>query len=193
MINKLWGIFIVVGIFFSIITNRLEIMNNTIFESAKISFELITRIFPVMALWLGIMKIAEVSGLLNKISLFLKPFLNKLFPDVPEGHESLSYITANLVSNAFGLGNVATPFGIKAMKSLCELNNNKKEASQSMITFVILNTCGLTIVPTTLISIRMFYGSKNPASVSFLCLIVTLLSTIFGVVLNKIISRGYKK
>ncbi|HHW68872.1 MAG TPA: spore maturation protein [Tenericutes bacterium] len=193
MINKVWTFLIIIGIFFSVITNRIEMLNNIIFDSAKISFDMITRIFPVMALWLGIMKIAQVSGLLNKISFFLEPFFKKLFPEIPKGHESLSYISANFISNAFGLGNASTPFGIKAMKSLNELNKDKKTASRSMITFIILNTSGLTIVPTTLISLRMLHNSKSPASISFICLLVTFLATVFGLTLDRLFSKRYKE
>ena len=123
------GLFIVVGIIFFLTTGDLETLNYEILNSAKNSFEMVTKIFPVMALWLGIMNIAKVSGLLNKISNILSPILGKLFPEIPKGHESLSLIASNSVVNMFGLGNAATPFGLKAMKSL-QLLNKKNTASR---------------------------------------------------------------
>ena len=110
MINKIWGFFIIIGIIFCLITGKVEALNTEILECTKSSLDMIIKIFPVMALWLGIMNIAKVSGLLNKFSKLLSPLLKKLFPEIPEGHESFSFIASNIVANMFGLGNAATPF-----------------------------------------------------------------------------------
>ena len=150
------------------------------------------KIFPVMALWLGISKIAEVSGLLNKMSLKLSKILKYIFPEIPEGHESLSYISSNIIANMFGLGNAATPFGLKAMQSLSKLNNNKDTASRSMITFLVLNTSGITILPTTLISLRMMYESVTPTKIVLPCIIISIIGTISGLIIDKILARFYK-
>ena len=112
---------------------------------------MIIKIFPVMALWLGLMNIAKNSGLLDKLSKKISPILKFLFPEIPKNHESLNYISSNIIANMFGLGNAATPFGLKAMKSLQKLNKNKDIASRSMITFLVINTSGVTIIPTTII------------------------------------------
>lgn len=150
------------------------------------------KIFPVLALWLGIAKIAEKSGLLNKLSYKLSTVLKYLFPEIPKGHVSLSYISSNIIANMFGLGNAATPFGLKAMQSLQELNKDKKTASRSMITFLVLNTSGVTLIPTTIISLRMMYGSNNPTSIIIPCIIITFASTIGGLIMDKILSKFYK-
>lgn len=193
MVNILWCSFILIGSIFLIINGKLDILNEQILGSAKTSFDIILKIFPVMALWLGIMNIAKKSGLLEKITKFLSPLLSKLFPEIPNNHESLGYITSNMVANMFGLGNAATPFGLKAMKSLQDLNTKKDTASRSMITFLVLNTSGLTIIPTTIISLRMMYGSKNATDIVFPCLIATFLSTMAGLIMDRLLARRCKK
>ena len=164
MVNKIWGFFIIIGVIFGIVNNKITLINETILSSTTTTIEMILKIFPVIALWLGIMEIAKESGLLKKLSDLFKPLLSKLFPEIPDNHESLGYISSNVVINMLGLGNAATPFGLKAMKSLNDLNKNSKTASKSMITFLILNTSGLTIIPTTVISLRMMHGSRNSSS-----------------------------
>ena len=116
MINIIWGFFIITGIIYSLFTGNIEVINNEILTSCKTSLNLIMEIFPVIALWLGIMKIAEKSGLLKKMSQALSPILGKLFPDIPKNHESISLMASNIISNMAGLGSAATPFGLKAMK-----------------------------------------------------------------------------
>lgn len=189
MINKIWGFFIIVGSVFCLLTGKIELLNKEILGSAKSGLDMIIKIFPVMALWLGIMKIASVSGLLQKFSKLLSPILGKIFPDIPKNHESLSLIASNVVANMFGLGNAATPFGLKAMKSLQEINTKKDIASRSMITFLVLNTSGVTIIPTTIISLRMMHGSTNPTEIVSACILATMLSTISGLIMDRILAR----
>lgn len=191
MVNIIWTIFIACGIVYAIITNNVEIVNNTIIDSAKVSLDMLIQIFPVLALWMGLMNIASKSGLLNKFSNFISPVLTKLFPEVPRGHESLSYIASNIIANVFGLGSAATPFGLKAMASLQTLNKDKKVASRSMITFLIINTSGVTLVPTTIISMRMMYNSTDPTSILLACILGTGCSMIGGIIVDKIFTRWY--
>ncbi len=192
MVNIIWFTLIIIGILYSFFTNNLELANNTIMESANISLDMLFKIFPAVALWMGLTKIAEESGLLNKMSEKLTPFLSKLFPEIPKGHESLGLIASNMVANIFGLGSAATPFGLKAMSSLQKLNNKKDTASRSMITFLVINTSGLTIIPTTIISLRMMYGSVNPTKIVLACIISTFFSTLAGIIIDKILARRYK-
>lgn len=193
MVNILWYTFIIVGSVFCIFTSKLDLLNEEILGSAKTSLDMIIRIFPVMALWLGIMNIAKKSGLLDKISKLATPFFSKLFPEIPPGHESIGFITSNMIANMFGLGNAATPFGLKAMNSLQKINPEKEKASRSMITFLVLNTSGLTIIPTTIISLRMMYGSVSPTDIVFPCFIATFLSTIAGLIMDRYLARRWKK
>ena len=192
MINIIWIILISIGIIYGVVTNNLEVVNNTIIDSTKVSLDMLLKIFPVLALWMGLTKIAEKSGLLHNLSLKLSPLLTKLFPEIPKGHESLGLIASNIISNIFGLGSAATPFGLKAMSSLQELNKNKKVASRSMITFLVLNTSGLTIIPTTIISLRMMHGSSNPTIIVFACILSTIFSTVGGLIVDRLLARRYK-
>lgn len=183
MVNKIWGLFLVLGITYSFVTNNFSI-NDTIIKSADISFNMLISIFPFMALWLGIMNIALKSGLLNKLSSLLSPMLSFIFPDIPKNHESLSLIASNFIINTFGLGNAATPFGLKAMKSLQELNKSDT-ASKSMITFLVINTTGITLIPTTIISLRMLYGSSNPEIIVIPSIIVSVISLVLGLIIDR--------
>lgn len=192
MINKIWFSFIFVGITYGFISGNISAVNEEIITSAKKSLDIFINIFPVIVLWLGIMTIASDSGLLNKISNILYPILGKIFKDIPKNHESLGYISSNIAANILGLGSAATPFGLKAMKSLQELNDNKDTASHSMITFLLLNTSGLTLVPTTVISIRMLYKSINPTSIITSTILATLISTISAIILDKIFYKVMK-
>lgn len=193
MINKIWGFFIIAGILFSLFTGNIDVINKEILECTNTAFDMIIKIFPVLALWLGIMKIAETSGLLKKLANMLTPILSKIFPEIPAGHESLSLIASNVIANMAGLGSAATPFGLKAMDSLQTINKKKDTASRSMITFLVLNTSGVTIIPTTIISLRMLYGSVDPTGIVIPCLIATTCSTIAGLTIDRIIARGVNK
>ena len=192
MVSRIWGIFIIVGIIYCLLTNQIQILNDTILESASKAFDLTVKIFPVMALWLGISKIAEKSGLLTKISYKLSFVLKHVFPDIPRAHPSFSYISSNIIANMFGLGNAATPFGLKAMNSLQELNKNKEVASRSMITFLVLNTSGITIIPTTIISLRMAYKSVNATGIVGYCIIISVLSTLIALIIDRLFARRKK-
>lgn len=193
MVNIIWCSFIIIGSIFCIVNGKLDLLNTEILGSAKSSLDMILKIFPVMALWLGIMKIASESGLLNKITKIVTPLFSKMFPEIPKNHEAIGYITSNMIANIFGLGNAATPFGLKAMQSLQEINPKKDTVSRSMITFLVLNTSGLTIIPTTVISLRMMYGSSNPTGIVFPCIIATFLSTIAGLIMDYILAERSKK
>ena len=191
MINIIWGIFVVSGILYYLISGDISSINSEILNSGKVSLDMVIEMFPVMAVWLGLMNIAKESGLLQRISSKVSIVLKYLFPDIPKGHESISYIASNIVINMFGLGSAATPFGLKAMKSLQKLNTIKDTASRSMITFLVLNTSGVTIVPTMIISIRMMHGSINPTEIVITCLIATICSTIAGLLMDRFLARRY--
>lgn len=189
MVNIIWGIFIIVGIVYSFATGNVEVINDEIINSGRAGFELVMNIMPLLVIWMGLMQIAEKSGLINKIALLLSPILSKLFPKIPKNHPALGYIASNVAVNMAGLGSAATPFGLKAMEKLQELNDNKKRASTSMITFLVLNTSGVTIVPTTIIALRKAAGSSSPTYVLPFCIMATMASTIGGLTLDYIIRR----
>lgn len=191
MVNYIWGIFIIIGISYSILTGNIEEINNEILTSGKESLDLIMELVPLLVIWMGLMKIASSSGLIDKISHFLSPILSKLFPSIPKNDPSLGYIASNVAINMAGLGSAATPFGLKAMEELQKHNKNKKIASDAMITFLVLNTGGVTIVPTTIISLRMAYGSINPSFVMPACIIATFTASLAGLTLDYIIRKKH--
>ena len=191
MVNKIWAFFIITGIVCCILTNRLDVLNKEIILSASKTLEIILQIFPIMALWLGIINIAEKAGLLSKISKKLYPILKYLFPEIPKNHESFNYISSNIVANMFGLGNAATPFGLKAMKMLQEINKKKDTASRSIITFLVINTSGITIIPTTVISLRIMYKSINPTEIILPCFITTFLATCSGIIIDRLFAKRW--
>ena len=189
MINIIWFSFIILGIIYSLFTGNIKLVNEEIIKSSKASLDIFFNIFPNIVLFLGIMTIAKDSGLLNKLSNILYPILKRIFPDIPKNHESLGYISSNIAANILGLGNASTPFGLKAMTSLQELNKDKKTASKSMITLILLNTSGLTLIPTTIISLRNMHKSINSTKVIPLILLVTLMTTLSALILDKIFNR----
>lgn len=185
MINYIFASFFIIGIIYSLLTNNINISNEMLNASSK-AIELIFTMLPVMCLWLGIVNIAKKSGLLDKLANILTPILKIIFPEIPKEHKAFSYISINIIMNMLGVGNAATPFGLKAMKSLQELNNNKDEASRSMITFIILNTAAVTIIPTTIISLRIANNSINPMSIVPYIIITSSLSCIIGLILDRL-------
>ena len=184
MINKLWGFFIIVGILFTLFIGKIESLNDTILTSATNGVDMVLDLLPIIVLWSGIMKIAEESGLLIKIGNFVKPFLTKLFPSLKKDSKALGYITSNIVANAMGLGSAATPFGLKAMEEMQKENEKKDEASDAMITFLVLNTSGVTIVPTTVIALRLMHHSINPEEIIITAILATLCSSVAGLTLD---------
>ena len=192
MVSIVRGLLIILGIIYSFTTHNFSFVNNEILASSAQSLEMFLSLFPVIVLWMGLMKIAEDSGLLSKIAYKFSFILSHLFPSIPKGHESLGLIASNIIINMLGLGSAATPFGLKAMEKLQELNPIKDTASDAMITFLVLNTSGVTIIPTTIISLRLLYGSSNPSGIVSTCLIATLCASIGGLTLDYFIRRKNK-
>lgn len=189
MINKIWAFFIIVGIVFTIFFGSVADLNDTILNSASNGVQMVLDLLPIIVLWSGIMKIAEKSGLLDKVGNFVKPLLSKLFPSLKKDSKALGYITSNIVANAMGLGSAATPFGLKAMEEMQKENPKKDEASDAMITFLVLNTSGVTIVPTTVIALRMMHGSANPEEIIITSIIATVCASVAGLTLDYIRRR----
>lgn len=185
MINYIWGVFILLGVIISIIKGDNNLTNNLITSGTK-GIDIIINLVPLMCLWLGTMKIADSSGLLTIISNKLSKIIRVVFPEIPKGDPAIAYISSNIVMNMLGLGNAATPFGIKAMTRLKELNNNSDIASRSMITFLVINTSSVTIIPTTVISLRIASGSNNPTEIMTACIITTFLSSFIGLLIDRL-------
>lgn len=189
MVNIIWALFIIIGIIYSLISGNFNVINNEILVSGKSALNLLLGMLPLLVIWMGLMKVAEEAGIISSISKMMSPILKKIFPSVPNNDPSLGFIASNIAANMAGLGSAATPFGLKAMESLQKLNKDKKVASEAMITFLVLNTSGVTIVPTTIISLRLLYGSVNPSVVLPFCIIATTCSTIGGLTIDYLIRR----
>ena len=186
MINYIWGLFLIIGIVYGFITGNISSINEELLTSGSSAIEMIFKIIPLMCLWLGVMNIAKTSGLLTMLSKKITPVLSFIFPEIPKNHEALTLIAMNIIMNMMGLGNAATPFGLKAISSLQELNKTKDEATRSMITFLIINTASVTIIPTTVISLRLLNGSSNPTEIVTSAIITTILSCMIGLLLDRL-------
>lgn len=154
MLNIIWPVFIIISFIYAIFTGSVEVANNSIFESTQSAVQLTITLLGTMCLWNGIMKIATKTSIIDKLTKLLNPILKQLFPEVKQGSEVNKEISMNIIANIMGLGNAATPIGLKAMKSLQKENQDKKVLSNSMIMFIVLNTASLQIIPTTVIAIR---------------------------------------
>ena len=189
MVNIIWVGLIFIAIIYSLLSGNIETINNSILTHATSGVNLILEMMPLIILWTGIMKIAEVSGLLNIFSRLLNPILSKLFPSLDKDHKALGYIASNIAANMLGLGSAATPFGLKAMQELEKDNPKKDTATEAMITFLVLNTGGVTIIPTTVIALRLMSNSNNPTEIIITSILATTVSSISGLVLDYIIRR----
>lgn len=186
MINYLFGFFIVVGIFYSFFTGNISKINDSLLLSGDAAIKMIINLIPLLCLWLGIMKIAEESGLIGKLSLKLSKIIHPLFPELSKKSPAISYIATSMIMNILGLGSGATPFGLKAMESMQEENNNKEIATRSMITFLVINTVSITLIPTTVISIRVLNKASNPTDIIPACIITTIITFILGLIFDRI-------
>lgn len=193
MINYIFGIFIIIGVLYSILTGNISIINDSLISSGSTAIDMIIKMVPLLCLWLGVMKIAEKSGLLTKVSHIFSKVLHSLFPELKKGGKAISYLASNIVMNMLGLGNAATPFGLKAFDEMQKENPKKDTATRSMITFMVMNTASVTIIPTTVISFRMLNNSANPTEIVGACIITTILSCAFGLLMDRIFYVLWRK
>ena len=198
MVNLVWVAMAVIGIVYAMINGTMEAINKAVFDGAKDAVTICIGLISVLVFWLGLMKIAEEAGLLKKLVALFMPIVKRLFPEIPKDHPSMGFILSNMMANFFGLGNAATPLGIKAMEQLKELNGGKDSASRSMVTFLALNTSAITLIPTTVISIRMTYESANPTEIVGVTFIAQVLSMIGAIWIDRYFYRrrsrkGWKK
>lgn len=196
MINIVWLGLIVIGISVAIINSilngdlePLREITSSAFNMSKTSIELAIGLIGLMMLWLGLMKLAEESGLINIIARLLRPIMVRLFPDVPADHPAMGAMIMNISANMLGLANAATPLGLKAMLELQKLNKNEGSATNAMVTFLALNSSSVTIIPSTIIGIRVATGSADPARVIGTILFATTCSTIVAITLAKLLSK----
>ena len=191
MLNIVWPIFIIISFSFAIFSGNLENLNNSIFESTKEAVNLSISLLGTLCLWSGIMEIASKTTLTEKLTKLLKPILKFLFPNLknPKIHKEISM---NMIVNILGLGNAATPLGLKAMDSMQKENKKKDTLSDSMMMFIVVNTASIQIIPTTVIAIRNSLGSTSPTSIIFPTWVATIIAAIFGIFVAKILIKFTK-
>ncbi|HVN75521.1 MAG TPA: nucleoside recognition domain-containing protein, partial [Thermoanaerobaculaceae bacterium] len=170
-------------------TGRLDAVTKAAFDSARGAVELALGLIGVMALWLGVMRIAEEGGLVRALARLLRPLARRLFPEVPPDHPALLAILLNVSASWLGLGNAATPLGLKAMDELQKLNPTPDTASDAMVTFLALNTSSVTLVPATIIAVRATLGSSNPTEIVAPTIIASACATVVAVGAAKLLQR----
>lgn len=206
MINIVWLILLAIGIILSGVKclgieqtaagwsmtpsfEPLQVLTAGLFDSARASVELAFGLIGIMALWLGLMKIAEESGLIRVFARAVRPVMIRLFPEVPPEHPAMGAMLMNISANMLGLGNAATPLGLKAMQELQKLNKIKDTATNAMATFLAINTSSVTLIPATVIGIRAAAGATSPAEIIGPVIVATGVSTTVAIIMAKTLQR----
>ncbi|NLJ40075.1 MAG: nucleoside recognition protein [Clostridiales bacterium] len=189
MVNIVWLLMIVVGFLSALFFGRLEGTTQSALDGAKYAVELCIGLLGIYALWLGLMKVAEKSGLVKIISKRMKGIMTALFPGVPAGHPAMGAMAMNIIANMLGLGNAATPFGLKAMHELQNISTNKDVATHDMCMFLIINTSSVQLIPATVVALRSAAGSANPSEIIGTALIATTCSTLAGISAAKLLKK----
>ena len=195
VLNYIWIFFFLIAFVFALFawatgdTMIFQKIVDSTFDSSKTAFETSLGLTGVLALWLGIMKIGEKAGAVNVLARMLSPVFTRLFPDIPKNHPVMGSIFMNIASNMLGLDNAATPTGVKAMAQMQELNPKKDTATNPMIMFLVLNTSGLTIIPTTILAFRASYGAAQPTDVFIPILLATTVATLAGIIMTALWQR----
>lgn len=218
MLNYIWGSMILIGIVYGSLTGRMEAVTNAALDSSREAVSLCITMIGVMALWMGLMEIAEKAGLIERWTKAISPFVSFMFPDIPKGHAARKYISTNIIANVLGLGWACTPAGLRAMEELAKLEAErgnpeylaesgvrgrsgarngegsivpcrKRTASREMCVFLILNISSLQLIPVNMIAYRSQYGSVNPAVIIAPAILATAVSTLAAVVYCKIMAK----
>jgi len=187
--NVVWFALIAIAVLIAAFNGTMSATTDAAMESAKSAVELSIGLIGVMALWLGLMKVAERAGLIRSLARLLKPVMTRLFPDVPSDHPAMGSMISNIAANMLGLGNSATALGLKAMKDLQEINVEKKSASNAMATFLAINTSSVTIIPATVIAIRASAGATHAAEIIGPTIVATTVSTAVGILASRFFQR----
>ncbi len=193
MLNYIWFGLLALGIIFGIFSGRVEEITEAVLQSGQRAVELCLGLLGIMCLWTGIMRIAEKSGIVKGIAAVMSRALRALFPELPKGHKALTSIVMNLSANFLGLGNAATPLGLKAMKEMEELNPNKGIATNSMCMFIVMNTAAIQLIPTTVIAVRAAAGSQAPADIVGAVWITSLCSFSVAVISAKLFAIAQRR
>ena len=192
MLNYIWFFLIIIGFVVSFFTGTTDAVSNSIMDSSKDAINLCIGIAGAMCFWSGIMRIAQKAGITDAIGKFAEPVVRKLFPEIKDNKKASGAVVMNLTANFLGMGNAATPFGLKAMKELDELNGKSKRASNTMCMLIVLNTSMIQLLPSTLLALRSASGSANPQEVMGPIWIASLATTIAGIAFAKFFQKTEK-
>ncbi|MEN6476058.1 MAG: nucleoside recognition domain-containing protein [Syntrophaceae bacterium] len=190
--NWVWLILLSVGVVFAIFTGNLDAFTKALFDGAKSAVEVSLFLLGIVSIWMGITKILEDSGLIHRIAHLFRPIIARLFRNIPGDHPAIAAITLNVLANLFGLGNAATPLGIKAMQELDTLNPDKQTISFEMMIFIVINTASIQLIPFTVIGILAGFGAANPAAIALPTLIATLISGLAALLILFAFRRALK-
>lgn len=194
MLNGIWGFFVIGGILTGAFLGRMDLVTQAVIGGGKSAMELAFTMAGVVAVWSGVLKIAERGGMIDALAGKMTPLMDFLFPSVPKSHKARTYIAANFAANFLGLGWAATPAGLLAMKELQKLNREEKgTASAAMCMFLTVNMTSLQLVTVNILAYRTEYGSKNPAEIIGVGILATLITTIVGTAVAKVVEGGRGK
>lgn len=191
MLNIIWPIFIIISVAYAFFTGNIENVSNGIFDSAKSAVELTITFFGTICLWNGIMEIAKQTSLMKKLTKLLRPLIYFLFPEMKSNEQAYEEISMNMVANLLGLGNAATPLGLKAMKTMQKENTKKETLSNSMAMFIVINTASLQLIPTNVIAIRSSLGSSSPSGIILQVWIATIIAATVGITATKLLIKKF--
>ena len=193
MLNLVWPIFIIISFSYAIFSGNLQNLNVSIFDSVENAVNLSITMLGTMCLWSGIINVATNTNIIKVMSKLLRPIIRFLFPEIKENQKAQNEISMNMIANILGLGNAATPLGLRAMETLQKENKNKQELSNSMIMLIVINTASIQIIPTTIIAIRSSLGAENPTSIIVPVWIATICAAIVGVTVTKLLIKHATK
>lgn len=192
MLNYIWGILIIISIICSVLTGNMESLGQSTIDGAKSGLEVILIMLPMLVLWSGMMEIAQKSGLTSVLAKIFLPILKKLFPDIDPESDAFKFISMNISANLLGLGNAATPFGLRAMGELKRLSPHSDTATDSMVIFVTINTASIQLLPTMVGALRSAAGSKSAFDILLCVWVTSVIALIFGVSIAKIFMKNKK-
>lgn len=191
MLNKIWPAFLIISFIYAILNGNIEEFNNSIFTSCAQTVDLILKLFGTMCLWNGLMKIVQETSLMKKLTKIISPLMKILFPKMKKEDKEYKEITINIIANLLGIGNAATPLGLKAMQTMQEKNPQKDRITDSMAMFIVLNTASIQLIPSTAIAVRASLGSVNPSQIIVPVWIATIAADVAGIIASKMLMKKF--
>lgn len=191
MLNKIWPAFLIISFIYAILNGNIEEFNNSIFTSCAQTVDLILKLFGTMCLWNGLMKIVQETSLMKKLTKIISPLMKILFPKMKKEDKEYKEITINIIANLLGIGNAATPLGLKAMQTMQEKNPQKDRITDSMAMFIVLNTASIQLIPSTVIAVRASLGSVNPNQIIVPVWIATIAADVAGIIASKMLMKKF--